>query len=212
MSLLSQLASILIQVGYRALIFAVILGAGWVVGRLVGLLVRSSLSRLGADSILRKSSIGRAIIKSGYTASQFFDNVSRWIIYLAATLFALDSLGIPTISQSVSSFIDFLPDLVAGLLVLVVGFVLSDWFGEFIKRSIPQEQKDTFYLGTVAEILKVVLYFITITLALRQIGIDTTVLYIFAEAIAWGIAIAVGVAAGIVAGWFLKDRVKEWLA
>lgn len=212
MTLLSELVSLLVLVGYRALIFAIILAVGWAVGRLVGLLVRSFLSRMGADSVLRKSSMGRAIIKSGYTGSQFFDNVSRWIIYLAAALFALDSLGIPTISQSVSRFIDFIPDLVAGLLVLVVGFVLSDWFGEFIKKSIPQEQKDALYLGTLAEILKIVLYFITITLALRQIGIDTTILYIFAEAVAWGIAIAVGVAAGIVAGWFFKDKVKEWLA
>ena len=212
MPLLDQLIPILVQIGYHVLVFGLILVAGWVVGRFVGFLVKNLLSRIGADSVLRKSSIGRAIIKSGYTASQFFDNVCRWIIYLAAALFAFNSLGIPSISQSVLSFSSILPDVVAGLIVLIVGFVLSDWFGEFVKRSIPQEQRETLYLGALAEILKVILYFITITLALRQIGIDTTILYIFAEAIAWGIAIAVGIAAGIIAGWFFKDRVKEWLA
>lgn len=208
MPLAQEILSTLVQAGYKLLIIAIILAAGWAVGRVVGYAVRKITQRMGADSVFRKTAIGRAIIKSGFTASTFSESLAKWIVYIAAMLIALESLGLPVVSNAVGTFLDFLPNLAAAIIILMVGFVLSDWFGEFVKREIPEEQRQVLYLNTAAELLKIVLYFLTITIVLKEIGVDVTILYIVTQALAWGIAISVGVIVGIVVGWVLKDRIK----
>lgn len=208
MPLAQEILSTLVQAGYKLLIIAIILAAGWAVGRVVGYAVRKITQRMGADSVFRKTAIGRAIIKSGFTASTFSELLAKWIVYIAAMLIALESLGLPVVSNAVGTFLDFLPNLAAAIIILMVGFVLSDWFGEFVKREIPEEQRQVLYLNTAAELLKIVLYFLTITIVLKEIGVDVTILYIVTQALAWGIAISVGVIVGIVVGWVLKDRIK----
>ena len=74
--------------------------------------------------------------------------------------------------------------------------IISDWLGEFVKKSSSPGKRDLLGLNIVGDVVKIVLYFVTLTLALNHLGVDVTILYIFAEAFAWAIAIAVGIAAG----------------
>ena len=212
MPLVEEIVTILVQTGYKLLVVAIILAAGWAIGRVVGYAVRKITERMGADSIFRKTAVGRAIIKSGFTASTFSESLAKWVVYLAAILIALQSIGLPVISSAVFSFLNFLPTLVAAIVILVVGLILSDWFVEFVKREIPQEQRQALYIDTGAVLLKIILYFITITIVLKEIGVDVTILYIVTQALAWGIAISIGIIIGIVVGWLLKDRIKSLIS
>lgn len=203
--------ALLAEAGYKLLVVAIVLAVGWAIGRGAGFAIRKLMIRMGADSIFRKTSVGRAIMKSGYTASTFSESVAKWLIYIAAALVALQSLSIGFVTAGVTAFMGYLPTLAAGIVILIAGFVLSDWFGEFLKRGIPQEQRETLYINVAADVAKVVMYFLTITIVLKEMGVDVTILYIVGQAFAWGIAIAVGIIVGIVAGWALKDRVKGLL-
>ena len=211
MSIVNEIISLLVSAGYKLVVVAIILAAGWVVGRVVGFAFRKLTERIGADSVFRKTSLGRAIVKSGYTASTFSESLAKWLVYFAAILIALQSLAIPVVSQGVGSFLDFLPRTVAAIFILVIGLILSDWFGEFLKKEIPQEEREAFYLNTAANLSKIVLYFVTITIALQELNVDVSILYIIAQALAWGIAIAVGIIVGVVVVWMLKDRIKSLL-
>ena len=113
--------------------------------------------------------------------------------------------------NSVSAFLSNLPNLIGGIIILMVGIVLSDWMGELVKRSFSPEISQVPYMNLVGDGIKVILYFITITIALKQLGIDVTILYIVAQALAWGIALSLGVAAGIAVGWAIEDGIKDWL-
>ena len=209
MAILDPLIQALPSVGYHLLLVVVILAIGWGAGRSIGYALRRVTLAAGIETGFRRTSIGQAILKSGYSASEFVDVTARWVVYAAAILIALLTLDDPSVSLAVDTFLAYFPRLVVALVILIVGLVLSDWFGEFIKRGFPPEQKEMLYLDLVANLLKFVFYFITIILALREAGIDTTILYIFAEAFAWSIAIAVGVAVGIVVGWTFRDRLKR---
>lgn len=207
-----QLGQSLITLGYKALLFALILIVAWGVGRLAGMLSGGLVSRGGGDSILRQTVVGRALLKSGYTAYSFSDLLTRWIIYIVGFLVALDSLNVLVVSDSVSSFLAYLPTLVSAIVIFVVGVIISDLFGELVKKSASPELNQALYLTVVGDGVKLILYFITIVIALGRLGVDVTILYIIAEAFSWGVAISVGVAAGIVVGWLLKDRIKNWLS
>jgi small-conductance mechanosensitive channel len=197
---------------YKAAIFLAIIVIGWVVGKVLGLLVGRVLARAGGDSLLKQTVIGRALMRADFASFRLGNSVTKWLIYLSAFLYALYSLGLPVLTTSVLSVLDYLPVIVGSGIILIVGMILSDWVGELVKKSVSPEKRELFYLNIVGDTIKVILYFVTITLALTHLGVDVTILYIFSEAFAWAIAISVGVAAGIVVGWVLKDRVKEWIS
>ncbi|MDJ0269302.1 MAG: hypothetical protein NXY59_01910 [Aigarchaeota archaeon] len=113
--------------------------------------------------------------------------------------------------QAINTFMTYLPAFISALLIFIIGFIISDWVGESIKKSFTIESSQAIYISMIGDAVKVILYFVTITIALSQLGVDVTIIYIVAQAFAWSLAIFVGVAAGIVVGWLLKDRVKEWL-
>lgn len=198
-------------IGYKALIFFVILLAGWVVGRVVGIIIGKVVLVVGADSVLRKTILGRAIVKSGYTVSDFFKALSKWIIYLSALLIAFMSLNVPYIDAPVQTVLSFMPKLITAILIFVIGVTVSDWAGELVKRGFTQEQKQAFYLDILSNFLKATLYFIVITITLSQLGVDVTILYTIVQAFAWGFAIVMAVVVGIIVGWILKDKVREVL-
>ena len=199
----------LLGIGYSTLIMGVILAAGLLMGRITGVAVGRIVARIGADSVFRKTALGRVLLRSGFTASDFSKSLSKWIIYVASILIALQTLRVPAISEPIQSFLLFLPTLIEAFLILIFGFMLSDWVAELIKKGAAEEQRQTFYLDVIGDLTKVALYFITITLTLSQLKIDVTILHIFAQAFAWSVAIFVGVAAGIVVGWLLKDKIKD---
>ncbi|MEN3035426.1 MAG: hypothetical protein ABC537_03895 [Candidatus Methanosuratincola sp.] len=198
-------------IGFHAAVFAAIIALGYVAGRLVGEIVGRSVDRFGFDATMRKTAIGRVVLKSGFTASELMKSVSKWSIYIVSLLFALESLNIPYLDGPVNAVLDFIPNLVIALIIFIFGGVLSDWAGEVAKKSFSHEGAPTFYTDLLGDLLKLVLYFVVITISLTELGIDVTILNLIAQALAWGIAIFVGVSAGIVVGWMLKDRLKEIL-
>jgi len=99
--------------------------------------------------------------------------------------------------------VTFLPNLVSGLLILLGGFILVDWIGEMIEEG----SSSTLPPALLSWFVKAVLYFVVITIALAEMGVDVTILYIIAQALAWSLAIAIGIAFG----WNLKDKIGLWL-
>jgi len=196
---------------YRILVFVIVVGIAWGVGRLAGILVGRAVSGLGGDAVLRQTVVGRVLQKSGFNAYSLGNVLARWVIYTAGFLFALETLSIAFVTDSVAYFQVYLPNMVGALTIFILGIIISDWVGELIKRSASAEVRDIFYLSLIGDGVKAVFYFVTITIVLGRLGVDVTILDIIAQAFAWSVAIAVGVAAGLVVGWILKDRVKNWL-
>jgi hypothetical protein len=207
----TQLVPDLYLSAYRIIVFVIVVGIAWAVGRLLGILVGRAVSGLGGDAVLRQTVVGRVLQKSGFNAYSLGNVLTKWVIYIAGFLFALETLSVAFVTNSVAYFLVYLPTMVGALIIFIVGVIVSDWVGELIKRSASAEVRDIFYLSLIGDGVKAILYFVTITIVLGRLGVDVTILNIIAQAFAWSVAIAVGVAAGLVVGWILKDRVKNWL-
>src|SRR5487761_545671 len=169
------LLSDLYTIAYKAAVFFLILAVGWVIGRLTGILAGKVVSKAGGDSLLRQTVIGRSLQRSGYTSFKLGQSITKWIIYLVAFLIALESLSLPILTSSVASFLSYVPRIIGSLLILLIGIILSDWAGEFVKKSSSPEKRELLYLNVVGDIVKVILYLVTITLALSHLGIDVTI-------------------------------------
>jgi len=201
--ILSDLINVVIVYAPRVVLAVIALALGWLIGRLVGFLLSSVIGKMGWESAFRRTSVGRAILRSGYTSSSFFAALGKGIVYMFAIISALNLLSIPFLTASVQAFLEYLPSLVEGVLILVAGLVFADWIGESVEKG-SFSTVQSYLLGGLVRIL---LYFVSLTIALAQMKVDVTILYIFAQAFAWSLAIAIGIAFG----WYLKDRVTPWL-
>ena len=124
-------------------------------------------------------------------------------VYLFTALSAVNLLSIPFLTASVQAFSEYFPNFITGILILVFGFIFVDWIGEAVEKSSTSPIQSSIIGG----IVRLLLYFVIITITLAQMKIDVTIFYIFAQAFAWSIAIAIGIAFG----WNLKDKVSTWL-
>lgn len=192
----------------------IVLIVGWAAGRILGKLISKIFEKVGIESAVKKTAIGRILEKSGITTGRFFDILVRWFIYLIAILGAADILKIEALSNFIRVVVQYIPSLIAGVFVLLVGLVVADFIGDSI-TAFGKEAKIEF-IGFFSTIIRGILYFVVLIIALTLMKIDVSILYIFANALAWGIAIGAGIAIGIALGWGLKDYVsknaEKWFA
>jgi len=199
---LSDLIRVVIEYSPRAAFATIALALGWVIGRLVGFLIKNIVGKMGLETAFRKASVGRAILRGGYLPGSFFGVLGKGAIYLSAILSALKLLSIPFLTDAVQALIEYLPTLIGGVLIMVAGFTCVDWISEVIEKG----TSSTLQPALLSWLVGILLYFVTMTIALAHMRVDVTILYIFAQALAWGLAIALGIALG----WNLKDRVGLW--
>lgn len=186
---------------------------GWIAGRALGKGVSRVLDKAGVDDALRPTIFGRVLKRSGITCVRFFDLIVRWFVYLIAIFAAVDILQIAILTEYMSMVVEYLPSLIAGVILLIAGFIVTDYISDFMKKV--GEEAKIAYSRLFADGLRLFLYSVVIILALSQMKIDVSILYIFANALSWGISIGVCVGLGIALGWGFKDVIaesaKEWI-
>ncbi len=204
--LTSFLRSMLEVYGPRMFWALTVLFAGWMLGRVLAWLVERMARRGGFSVVFKRTSIGRAILVSGYTPAQFFGSVTKFCIYIVAVYIAVEVLAIQTLCTLMREVVFQLPEFISGLLIFVVGSIFSDAVGNIARQAGGGSGK-TEYHNPFGDIIRIFLYFVTLVMALTQMGVDVTILYIFAQAFAWSTALAVAIAFG----WHLKDRIGPWI-
>ena len=211
---LNQLWSSTVQYAPRVLGAVLVLLLGWLLGRGFGNGVSRLLKRIGIAEAFRKTILGRALEHSGTSSTRFLELLIRWFVYLAAILAATDMLGIAALTNFVSTVVQYLPNLIAGIFILLFGLVIVDFVGDAVK-AIGREVKIEF-ISVISVGVKLFLYLTVIVIALTTMKIDVTILREFARALAWGVAVGIAVGLAIALGWGLKDRVKKdfdgWIA
>lgn len=185
----------------------IVLLVGWIAGRALGKGVSKLLERAAVDEALRKTVLGKVLERSKLPPTKFFDLLARWFVYLIAILAAADALEVEALSSFIRTIVQYIPNLIAGVLVLIFGFIFSDFVGDLI-RSMGKES-GVEYLGPLSGGVKLLLYFIVIVVALTVMKIDVSIVYVFANALAWGMAVGISVGLGIAFGFGFKDFIAK---
>ena len=190
-----------------------VLLVGWILGRGVARLVTRVTDRVQLDRAVVDTPLGRTLGGTESAVSSAFGRLSAWFVYALAFLAAADVLAIAVLSQWIATAVSYLPAFVAGLLVIVLGFVVADFIGDAIERT--EAATRTAYTSWFATGTRVFLYFTAVVIGLDTMGIDVTLLNVVVQALAWGLAAAVALGAGIALGWggkdYVHDNIGRWM-
>ena len=111
-----------------------------------------------------------------------------------------------TITESVTlfynDFIEQLPGIGMGILLVILGLLLGTWIGGFVKRKLSARTGDPLMSKFLGQAIKYILVIIAVMLALEAAGLG---------AIATGILTAAG-ASAVVLGFAFKDIGQNFIA
>lgn len=185
----------------------VILIIGWIVGRILGKVGSVIINKTGCCSSLEGTPVGRTLLNSGCTIPMAVDYLIRIIIYLLAIMSAADTLQIESLQTIISGVLQFIPNIIAFVLIMAVGLLLVDYFSDFISAF--GKTADINLLEPINLLLRLFLYFIVVMLALTQLRIQLDIIYAFIVPLAWGVGLGIGAAIAIIFGWGLKEKSPE---
>lgn len=187
----------------------IILIIGWIIGRIAGSIAYRLFHRANVDQALGKTSAAGAIAGTGMTASGLFSAVIRWFIYLIFIMAAVSVLNIPVFTNFVNEVVLYIPNLIAGILILVIGLLGINYIMNWVK-DILQAQKVAF-ANIITIGVQALLSLVVIVITLNQLQINITIIYTFLVPLAWGVAIGAAVAIGVAFGVGGIDIVRDYL-
>ena len=187
----------------------IILLIGWFAGKFAGKIIGTIVDKIGLGAAMDKTMFGDVVKSSGMTTAKFFDVLVRWFIYIIFIMAAINVLGIALLIDFMNKLVLYIPHLIAGLLLLIVGLILVDFLMDWIGTQLKTREVASGDL--IATILRALFSLLIITLALDQMLIDTSIIYTFLEPLAWGLGIGLAVAIGIAVGWGSKEIVADYL-
>jgi hypothetical protein len=170
--------------------------AGWVLARVLrvlatraAMLLDTLLVRVGGPTGAERLRMGRA---AGMLGTGVF-----WVVLLFFATAATQVLGLQTFTDWLARLIDYLPTLAAGVLIVVVGYVVSRVVADVVRAT--ATRLDPAQRSVLARLTQVAILVGAVLVGADQIGIRITFLAIFAgaaaAAVVGGLAIAVGLGA-----------------
>lgn len=190
-----------------------ILLIGWVIGRIVAGIVRRVADVIEIDRATMRTPLGDILGGTEEAVSRTFGIVAAWYVYFLAILAATNVLGIAILSEWVDSAVSYLPAFIAGLIIIVLGFILADFLADAIERTATATKDRTAAL--FADGTRIFLYFLVIVIGLDTMGVDVGILYIFAGAAAFGLALAIAIGIGLAIGFggrnYVEENIDRWM-
>nr|WP_321418909.1 hypothetical protein [uncultured Methanomethylovorans sp.] len=158
-------------------------------------LIRNILMATGIDGKLENTPLGTTIKASGMKISGIMSGIFRVFGYLVFIVAALNILNLTMIAQLIESMINYLPNLFAGVLILIIGLLAIDFFADYIGNVMKGMKVENADIWVPA--FRGILSLVVMLLALDAMLIDTGIFYLLIGPLAWGIAVVVAFKWGI---------------
>lgn len=186
----------------------VLLLAGYLVAKLLEKGTEKLLVRLGVNHWLERGGVLDAVERSGWRArpSRVFANLVFWFVMFAVLLVASNALGLESLADLFQQLVNYVPSVVAAIVIVLVGIVL----GQFVDGLIMASAGGLHGGPTLARVGRGGVVVLAIFMALQELGIApdivTTAFAILFGAVALGMALAFGLGNRELAG----EITREW--
>lgn len=211
---IDQLTAALSDVGgYLPIVLGAlgVLVVGFAIGRLLGDRVAALVGDLGIGRYLRETPVSD--VGDEHSFGYLVGKLVTYYVYLLTLLAVADILEITALTSVLDRIANYLPAVAAGLVALLAGIWLAERAGEVIVDT--GDGRPTHIAGIG---VKVMVYYLTLTVALATVGVDVSVLTnlfsAFAVALFGSLGLAVAIGGGLALGLggqdFVAENIDDW--
>jgi len=183
---------------------AIILAVAFFVSRLISHLISNLLGGVGFDQLPAKIGIGQ-MFEGGVTPSQLVGKVIVFFIMLFATVEAANRLGFGQVSQLVAMFIEFGGQVLLGSIIIGVGFWLSNFASEAIRRIEGSAS------GVLSGIARFAILGLVLAMGLRAMGLADDIVNMAFGLTLGAIAVAGALSFGLGGREAAGKQMEHWL-
>ena len=189
-----------------------ILAVGWVVAGIVQKTIVKLLKAIRLDELANKARIGEFLSKGEIrlTLSELIGIFLYWLLVLASALAALNALGLTVAAGLLERVLAYVPDVLAGIIVLVLGFFFAAVVSGFVQTA--AANMGVAQARALAQITRVVVIIFTVAIALEKFFssmIIQSTFTIVLSAVAFGAALAFGLGCKEIAGRSVEDFLEK---
>ena len=192
-----------LQTGWNSLVgflpnvigFLIILVIGWIVARVAKAAVTKLLQKLGVDRALHSSDAGAYVerISPGASPSKLIAAVAYWFIFLFALSVAISALKIPALTGFLNQVQNYLPNIIAAVLIFVVAAALAGVVGGAVHKLMGDTPTGRIVRAVVPGLILAIAVFMVLT----QLQIAPAIVTITYTALLALLVLAGGLAFGL---------------
>jgi Mechanosensitive ion channel, conserved TM helix len=185
-----------------------ILMAGFAIAKMIERGTDIALHRIGFDRWMREGGVTEALERAGtrLDPSSVIAKLAFWIVMVLVILLSADALGIEAVSSLFLELIAYIPNVMAAVIVLVLGILL----GEFVKDLVLASAGGLHAAITLARAAKGAVILLAVFMALEQLDIAQDIVLVFFIAVVGAASLAAGIAFGLGAQGVAAEVTREW--
>jgi len=175
----------------------VILIVGWIVANAIKRIVDWLLKTIRFDTLADKAGISEILRKGDLkiSAREVVSSIVYWLIIIMVLVMTVDALGLPKASDVLAGLFDYVPKVIAALLVLVVAMFLANFVSGIVRTAAGNANfpRPEIFAG----ISRWAIIIFAATIALAQLGIAPLLVAGSFNIILGGVCLALALAFGL---------------
>lgn len=194
------------------LAMGIIMTVGLVAAWAAGYLVERVLRVIGLDHFCDRVGVNAALVRGGVKTdpSRLVGRAAQWVVVTVAVIAALGALNLKPINQFAQSFLAYLPHLFTASLILLGGYLLSNFVSQAVLIAAVNAGLPPARL--LAACSRWGVQVVAVAMALEQLGIAKTVVVVGFGIVMGGVVLAAAIAFGLGARDLAKDFLERRLA
>jgi hypothetical protein len=200
---LNQFVTTIAQAAPKIVAALILLGIGLLVGRVIGWVVKKVAQKMNLDRYWNRTGIGESVTRAGWNLTRIISVAARWFVYLFFISAAVNVLEFTQLSQAINDVWLWIPNVVAFIIILVIGALIADFVGRWMQRELPA--RGVVGGKAIALVATGILYAIVLVVATSQLQIGEAILNSVISALIWGMAAAIAIGVGVGLAYGLRE-------
>jgi len=187
---------------------AVILITGYFLARQVQRWADDTLKRLNFNRVASAGGLDEVVGRTGSRLDpvRALAKLIFWLVMLVVILLTSTALGLESINEMFGNMLAFIPTLIAGIVIVILGIIV----GEFVRGIIVASAGTVSGVPTVAKLAKGAVILIALFMALQQVGVAEEIVTAAFTLILGAAALAVGLAFGLGNRELAGEITRRW--
>jgi small-conductance mechanosensitive channel len=184
-----------------------ILLIGFFIAWIVKIVMLRFLKTIQFDKVSERWGVPQVISKGGvaHTPSHLVSRFFYWVIVLITLILGINALEVAATQNFITHFFNYLPNLFAAILILVVGYLIAVFLGQATLIAAVNAQMDA--ARPLSRTVRWFVMVLSVTMALYHLGIAEKIIIAAFIITFGGIALALALAFG----WGGRELAKEFL-
>ncbi len=192
-----NLVQSVVQAVPKVVVGLILLLVALAVAKLIEVVLRGILRRVRFDSLLGRAGLDQTLARLGLR-QEMSQVLPRIVYFLALFLFAraaADGLGLTAVSEAIGTFLGYVPNLLAGALVLVLGSTAAQVASRAIASA--AENAGIEYGASLGRVVSAMILFVAGIMALGQLQVETDIIRLVTACGLAGLALAFALSFGL---------------